>query len=64
MVRDAGKNIRNDQTGPLEYEGPLDEDEKGKIMVTLDTLRREKKADIIRLAEMRGCRNVRVCSGR
>jgi len=29
-------------------------------MVTLDTLRREKKAEIIRLAEMRGCRNVRV----
>ena len=29
-------------------------------MVTLDTLRLEKKAEIIRLAEMRGCRNVRV----
>ena len=29
-------------------------------MVTLDTLRREKKAEIIRLAEIRGCRNVRV----
>jgi hypothetical protein len=29
-------------------------------MVTLDTLRREKKAEIIRLAETCGCRNVRV----
>ena len=29
-------------------------------MVTLDTLRREKKAEILRLAETRGCRNVRV----
>ena len=29
-------------------------------MVTLDMLRREKKTEIIRLAEMRGCRNVRV----
>jgi len=29
-------------------------------MVTLDTLRREKKTEIIRLAEMSGCRNVRV----
>ena len=29
-------------------------------MVTLDKLRREKKAEILRLAEMHGCRNVRV----
>ncbi len=29
-------------------------------MVTLDTLRREKKADILRLAEMHGCHNIRV----
>ena len=29
-------------------------------MVTLEHLRREKKADILRLAEMHGCRNVRV----
>jgi uncharacterized protein len=29
-------------------------------MVTLDTLRREKKAEILRLAEMHGCYNVRV----
>ena len=29
-------------------------------MVTLETLRREKKAEILRLAEMHGCRNVRV----
>ncbi len=29
-------------------------------MVTLDTLRREKRAEILRLAEMHGCRNVRV----
>jgi hypothetical protein len=29
-------------------------------MVTLDMLRLEKKSEIIRLAEMRGCRNVRV----
>jgi len=29
-------------------------------MLTLDTLRLEKKSEIIRLAEMRGCRNVRV----
>jgi predicted nucleotidyltransferase len=33
---------------------------RGKIVVTMDTLRREKKGEIIRLAEMRGCRNVRV----
>jgi ribulose bisphosphate carboxylase small subunit len=38
----------------------LEENENGKIMVTMDTLRREKKGEIIRLAEMRGCRNVRV----
>ena len=29
-------------------------------MLTLDTLRIEKKSEIIRLAELRGCRNVRV----
>jgi len=29
-------------------------------MVTLDRLRLEKKSEIIRLAEMRGCRNGRV----
>ena len=29
-------------------------------MVTLDTLRREKKAEILRVASMYGCRNVRV----
>jgi predicted nucleotidyltransferase len=29
-------------------------------MLTLDTLRRERKAEILHRAEMRGCRNVRV----
>jgi hypothetical protein len=29
-------------------------------MITLDTLRREKKAEIPRLAEIHGCHNVRV----
>lgn len=29
-------------------------------MVTLDTLRREKKAEILNLAGMHGCRNIRV----
>ena len=29
-------------------------------MVTLDTLRREKRAEILRLAERHGCHNVRV----
>jgi len=29
-------------------------------MVTLDTLRREKRAEILRLAELHGCHNVRV----
>lgn len=29
-------------------------------MLTLETLRREKKAEILRLAEKHGCRNVRV----
>jgi uncharacterized protein len=29
-------------------------------MPTLETLRREKKAEILRLAEIHGCRNVRV----
>jgi predicted nucleotidyltransferase len=29
-------------------------------MLTLETLRREKRAEILRLAELHGCRNVRV----
>ena len=29
-------------------------------MITLDTLRREKKAEILRLAAEHGCRNIRV----
>lgn len=29
-------------------------------MIALNTLRREKKAEILHLAEMHGCRNVRV----
>jgi predicted nucleotidyltransferase len=29
-------------------------------MLTLDTLRREKKAEILRRAELHGCRNVRI----
>jgi len=29
-------------------------------MVTLDTLRREKRTDILRIAEKHGCHNVRV----
>ena len=29
-------------------------------MITLDTLRREKRAEILRLASLHGCRNVRV----
>jgi predicted nucleotidyltransferase len=29
-------------------------------MLTLDTLRREKRGEIVRLAQLRGCRNVRV----
>ncbi|HXB70553.1 MAG TPA: nucleotidyltransferase family protein [Candidatus Acidoferrales bacterium] len=29
-------------------------------MVTLDTLRRDKKAEILRLAARHGCRNVRI----
>jgi predicted nucleotidyltransferase len=33
---------------------------KVKIMVTLDTLRLEKRSEILRLAELHGCRNVRV----
>jgi predicted nucleotidyltransferase len=31
-----------------------------KIMVTLDTLRLEKRSEILRLAELHGCHNVRV----
>jgi predicted nucleotidyltransferase len=38
----------------------MEQNGKEKIMVTLDTLRLEKKSEIIRLAELRGCRNVRV----
>jgi predicted nucleotidyltransferase len=37
----------------------LEENEKDTI-VTLDTLRRERRADILHLAEAHGCRNVRV----
>jgi len=33
---------------------------KVKSMVTLDTLRSEKRSEILRLAELHGCRNVRV----
>jgi uncharacterized protein len=33
---------------------------KVKTMVTLDALRMEKRAEILRLAESHGCRNVRV----
>jgi uncharacterized protein len=55
----AGEDIRNDQTGTLECEGLLEENEWGRPLMTLDTLRREK-TEIIRLAEMRGCHNVRV----
>ena len=34
---------------------------EGKVTVmTLDTLRAEKRAEILRLAELHGCRNVRV----
>ena len=53
-------NTDKKRGGGLEYEGRLEEDEKGEMMVTLDTLRREKKAEIFRLAEISGCRNVRV----
>jgi predicted nucleotidyltransferase len=45
---------------PLESAPPLYEDKNGNTMLTLDTLRLEKKSEIIRLAELRGCRNVRV----
>jgi len=38
----------------------LYEDKNGNPMLTLDTLRIEKKSEIIRLAALRGCRNVRV----
>ena len=31
-----------------------------RAMLTLDNLRRERRAEILRLAEMHGCRNVRV----
>ena len=34
---------------------------EGKVIaMTLDTLRAEKRAEILRLAELHGCRNVRV----
>ena len=35
-------------------------DNEGDFMVTLDTLRREKRAEILRVAQMHGCRNIRV----
>jgi predicted nucleotidyltransferase len=35
-------------------------DNEKKIMVTLDTLQREKKPEILRLAEMYGAHNVRI----
>jgi len=38
---------------------PLTDNEK-KSMVTLDTLRREKKPDILRLAEVYGAHDVRI----
>jgi hypothetical protein len=31
-----------------------------RTVVTLESLRRDKKAEILRLAEMHGCRNVRI----
>jgi len=43
----------------LEQERPL-EDNKKVSMVTLDLLRGEKRAEILRLADQHGCRNVRV----
>jgi predicted nucleotidyltransferase len=33
---------------------------KSEAMVTLDILRREKRAEILRLAALHGCRNVRI----
>jgi predicted nucleotidyltransferase len=33
---------------------------KVKNMMTLDTLRVEKRAEILRLAELHGCRNIRL----
>ena len=33
---------------------------KGIHMLTLESLRRERKAEILRLAKLHGCRNVRV----
>jgi predicted nucleotidyltransferase len=44
---------------PLEEKLPL-KDNENEAIVTLDTLRREKKAEILRLAELHGCHNVRV----
>lgn len=35
-------------------------DNESVAMVTLDTLRREKRAEILRMASVHGCRNVRV----
>jgi predicted nucleotidyltransferase len=44
----------------VEYAEDLTQN-KGKVMaMTLDTLRVEKRAEILRLAELHGCRNVRV----
>jgi hypothetical protein len=41
-------------------ESPLLADNEKRIMVTLDTLRREKRPEILRLAEMYGAHNVRI----
>ena len=35
-------------------------DNEVKIMMTMDTLRLEKRGEILRLAELHGCHNVRV----
>jgi predicted nucleotidyltransferase len=43
----------------VEQNRPLEENEK-ESMVTLDRLRGEKRAEILRLAELHGCHNVRV----
>ena len=44
----------------MAYEGPLEDNRKWEMTVTLDTLRREKKTEIVRLAGIHGCHNVRV----
>lgn len=43
----------------LEEKRPLKDNGK-QAMVTLDTLRREKRSEILRLASIHGCRNVRL----